>query len=189
MTSCSNRFSPICSPLINALERASFTPAPHASPQAFGSLEAVCGLKAVQYWLRAAEAAYDSSSLPEALRLFQHASEIAAVLSAMLQEASSEAHGGNGGLGGIRAVSSSLSSALSGGEGGQRGEFLEDRSSARSSSVADRRPPLRRGNETFTALGLGSEGELDWSIISRTTRVQMERSMALCCLGIMLQHQ
>ena len=135
-------------------------------------------------------AAYDSSSLPEALRLFQHASEIAAVLSAMPQEASSEAHGGNGGLGGIRAASSALSSELmSGGEGGQRGEYLEDRSSAVSSSVPDRRPPLRRGNETFTALGLRSEGDLDWSIVSRTTRVQIERSMALCCLGIMLQHQ
>ena len=143
----------------------------------------MCGLKAVQYWLRAAEAAYDSSSLPEALRLFQHASEIAAVLSAM----PSEVHGGNGGLGGIRAASSTLSSEyVSGGEGGQRGECLEDRSS---SSVADRCPPLRRGNETFTALGLRSEGELDGSIVSRTTRVQMQRSMALCCLGIMLQHQ
>ena len=43
----------------------------HVHAQAFGSLECACGLKAVEYWLRAAEMAYDSSSLMEALRLFQ----------------------------------------------------------------------------------------------------------------------
>ena len=84
----------------------------------------------------------------------------------MLSAMPSEVHGGNGGLGGIRAASSTLSSEyVSGGEGGQRGEGAEER------------------------LGLRSEGELDGSIVSRTTRVQMQRSMALCCLGIMLQHQ
>ena len=144
--------------------------------QAFGSLEVACGLKAVEFWLRAAEAAYDSSTLPEALQLFQQASEIASVLSSMPHEVL-EVH--DSGSNAVRASSST--SLLHGGD--QSAKVQDDLSSTR-------RPPLRCGTETFTALGLqGQQAELDWSIISRTTRVQMKRSMALCCLGIMLQHQ
>ena len=60
---------------------------PFPSAQAFGSHECACGLKAVEYWLRAAEMSYDSSSLMEALKLFQQALDIAEVLNSMCQDA------------------------------------------------------------------------------------------------------
>ncbi|GAX78249.1 hypothetical protein CEUSTIGMA_g5691.t1 [Chlamydomonas eustigma] len=190
--------------------------------QAFGSLEVPCGLKAVEFWLRAAELAYDASSLSEALRLFQQASEIADVLSAMPEvrnRASVESEGAARTTGQQTLRVPSATSAGS-------------RPSSRPSSktaVVDKHDPLvgtksegneltlgkqsrrseghRRSSESvveileeeeeeeegeaFTALGLkhAQRTDLKWSLISRTSRVQMERSMALCCLGIMLQHQ
>lgn len=42
--------------------------------------EVECALKAIEYWQRAAEAAYSGSSLMEALRLYQKAAQIAEVL-------------------------------------------------------------------------------------------------------------
>jgi hypothetical protein len=42
--------------------------------------EVECSLKAIEFWHRAAEAAYSGSSLMEALRLYQKAAQIAEVL-------------------------------------------------------------------------------------------------------------
>lgn len=129
--------------------------------------------------------AYDSSSLMEALKLFQQASDIAEVLHSMRQ---------NGG-----ASVTTLGDDMSLQHGGSGLTVGGADTSARSSATSDagsprhRQPPLRQitEEETFTAMGLSPprQGELKWSLIGRTTRVQMERSLALCCLGLMLQHQ
>lgn len=48
--------------------------------------EVECALKAIEFWHSAAHAAYGSSSLMEALRLYQKAAQIAEVLSENLGE-------------------------------------------------------------------------------------------------------
>lgn len=48
--------------------------------------EVECALKAIEFWHSAAHAAYGSSSLMEALRLYQKAAQIAEVLSENLSE-------------------------------------------------------------------------------------------------------
>ena len=47
-----------------------------------------------------------------------------------------------------------------------------------------------REEQSFTAVGSTFKGQqLKWSLISRISRAQWEKSMASCCLGIVLQHQ
>jgi hypothetical protein len=42
---------------------------------------------------------------------------------------------------------------------------------------------------SFSAVGPAFKGQLNWSLISRICRAQWEKSMASCCLGIVMQHQ
>lgn len=44
-------------------------------------------------------------------------------------------------------------------------------------------------NASFTAIGATFQGPLNWNLISRITRAQWEKSMASCCLGIVMQHR
>ncbi len=47
-----------------------------------------------------------------------------------------------------------------------------------------------REEQSFTAAGSTFKGQqLQWSLISRISRAQWEKSMASCCLGIVLQHR
>ena len=48
--------------------------------------EVECALKAIEFWHRAAEAAYSGSSLMEALRLYQKAAQIAEILGESIGE-------------------------------------------------------------------------------------------------------
>jgi hypothetical protein len=38
-------------------------------------------------------------------------------------------------------------------------------------------------------VGPAFKGQLNWLLISRICRAQWEKSMASCCLGIVMQHQ
>ncbi|GFH31785.1 adenylate cyclase type 10 [Haematococcus lacustris] len=45
------------------------------------------------------------------------------------------------------------------------------------------------GHTSFSAVGSAYKGQLHWNLISRITRAQWEKSMASCCLGIVMQHR
>jgi hypothetical protein len=49
--------------------------------------------------------------------------------------------------------------------------------------------PDRRYSGSFTATGGQMHGPLNWALVNRITRAQWEKSMASCCLGIVLQHR
>lgn len=145
--------------------------------------EVECALKAIEYWQRAAEAAYSGSSLMEALRLYQKAAQIAEVLGESMGDSfHAGAHGDERGSG----------MAMGGDEGeGGRGSDPE-RSSAVGGGNGDRGSGgegMDQGASSFTAVGPTYRGQLNWSLISRITRAQWEKSMASCCLGIVLQHR
>ncbi|GAX86001.1 hypothetical protein CEUSTIGMA_g13417.t1 [Chlamydomonas eustigma] len=153
-------------------------------------------LKAIEYWSRAADVAYENSSLVEALRLYQKASQIAETLSDSVGEEGDHFDGGatdefdeegqlpDGPGFGLdnhhheRSISGPIPTldehgALTmSGTGGDRGSGgLGDSCGATLGAVKGQRM-----------------GPLDWSLISRLTRAQWEKSMASCCLGMVLQH-
>ncbi len=45
------------------------------------------------------------------------------------------------------------------------------------------------GYQAFGAFSQNRLGPLDWSLVSRLTRAKWEKSMASCCLGMVLQHR
>ncbi|MEW5302996.1 MAG: hypothetical protein WDW36_005729 [Sanguina aurantia] len=117
--------------------------------------EVECALKAIEFWHSAAHAAYGSSSLMEALRLYQKAAQIAEVLSENLGES-------------MRLQRERNSHSHEPGGGG----------------VGD-----EPGTTSFSAVGSAYRGPRNWGLISLLSRAQWERSMASCCLGIVLQHR
>ncbi|EFJ50372.1 hypothetical protein VOLCADRAFT_116897 [Volvox carteri f. nagariensis] len=137
--------------------------------------EVECSLKAIEFWHRAAEAAYSGSSLMEALKLYQKAAQIAEVLAESMggsitgthhhHHLLTKGHGDRHGDGGLSGP----------GTGGRDGNSLDGRIDAT--------------DQSFTAVGSAFRGQLNWSLISRLSRSQWEKSMASCCLGIVLQHR
>ncbi|KAG2496536.1 hypothetical protein HYH03_005360 [Edaphochlamys debaryana] len=137
--------------------------------------EVECSLKAIEFWHRAAEAAYSGSSLMEALKLYQKAAQIAEILA--------ESMGGSVTAGDHAAMAkrdrgenhSTTQNASRDGDGTGGGTSTDGR--------------IDGTDQSFTAVGSAFKGQLNWALISRLCRSQWEKSMASCCLGIVLQHR
>ncbi|GIL60583.1 hypothetical protein Vafri_15123, partial [Volvox africanus] len=134
--------------------------------------EVECSLKAIEFWHRAAEAAYSGSSLMEALKLYQKAAQIAEVLAESMggsitgthhhhHHALIKGHDRHGGVG-----------------GGPSGHSVTGQHDG--NSVDGR---IDAADQSFTAVGSAFRGQLNWALISRLSRSQWEKSMASCCLG------
>ncbi|GFR48148.1 hypothetical protein Agub_g9980 [Astrephomene gubernaculifera] len=133
--------------------------------------EVECSLKAIEFWHRAAEAAYNGSSLMEALKLYQKAAQIAEILA--------ESMGGSVTAGNHQALSKGRDRPVddagpsTSGGGAQEGGSADGR--------------IDGTDQSFTAVGSAFKGQLNWGLISRLSRSQWETKMASCCLGIVMQ--
>ncbi|GIL91465.1 hypothetical protein Vretifemale_19055, partial [Volvox reticuliferus] len=138
--------------------------------------EVECSLKAIEFWHRAAEAAYSGSSLMEALKLYQKAAQIAEVLA--------ESMGGS-----IIGTHHHHHALIKGRDrpGGTDGGPSGPSGTGHDGNSADGR--IDAADQSFTAVGSAFRGQLNWALISRLSRSQWEKSMASCCLGIVLQHR
>jgi len=115
-----------------------------------------CTIKAIEYWHRAAEVAYSSSSLMEALRLFQKASKLADML---------------------HDSGAALVDLFNGGVSPSHDSAEPERTSGHDSG------------DNFQAMSRNDlGGSVDWGLVSRLMRAHREKSMASCCLGMVLQH-
>ncbi|KAG2432750.1 hypothetical protein HYH02_012884 [Chlamydomonas schloesseri] len=131
--------------------------------------EVECSLKAIEFWHRAAEAAYSGSSLMEALKLYQKAAQIAEILA--------ESMGGSVTNGSINVMHKGRD---------RHGDGGKDVDGGTGTSTDGR---IDGTDQSFTAVGSAFKGALNWALISRLSRSQWEKSMASCCLGIVLQHR
>lgn len=177
--------------------------------------EVECSLKAIEFWHRAAEAAYSGSSLMEALKLYQKASQIA--------ETVYESMGGSADGVAKGMARPAATGATSGTAGASEGSALlppppgvlendimtanDSQTGASVRSDADRdsndgllnadgtmsvtdMPAINANTDSsFTAVGGAFKGTLPWHMIGRISRAAWEKSMASCCLGIVLQHR
>ncbi|PNH10372.1 Adenylate cyclase type 10, partial [Tetrabaena socialis] len=126
---------------------------------------------------RAAEAAYSGSSLMEALKLYQKAAQIAEILA--------ESMGGSvSGAGEQHAMAKSRDRH---GDGANPATSAPDGEGGAAGTSNDGR--IDGTDQSFTAVGSAFKGQLNWALISRLCRSQWEKSMASCCLGIVLQHR
>ncbi|KAG2424626.1 hypothetical protein HXX76_014351 [Chlamydomonas incerta] len=132
--------------------------------------EVECSLKAIEFWHRAAEAAYSGSSLMEALKLYQKAAQIAEILA--------ESMGGSMTNGSINVMHKGRH-----GDGASAGKDADGGTGTSTDGRID------GTDQSFTAVGSAFKGALNWALISRLSRSQWEKSMASCCLGIVLQHR
>ncbi|GFH21268.1 uncharacterized protein HaLaN_18535, partial [Haematococcus lacustris] len=137
--------------------------------------EVECALKAIEYWHQAAETAYAGSSLVEALRLYQKAAQIAELLGESLGDASFR----GGALAAAHAANQQAARAANHGPGHDPDNPDTDQDMVDGAA----------GHTSFSAVGSAYKGQLHWNLISRITRAQWEKSMASCCLGIVMQHR
>eukprot|EP00798_Chlamydomonas_sp_ICE-L_P029281 gene29281-12524_t len=137
------------------------------------------------------KSAYAGSSLMEALRLYQKASQLAEVLGESLDEAQQaalmEPSRSSSGLGdGNSPTSSGNPPRSSSGEGGTSSQYVVDKELSAVSEGGELHG-VRAGSYTAANATLRRQ-KLNWSLVSRISRAQWEKSMASCCLGIVLQH-
>ena len=150
--------------------------------------EILCALKAVEYWHRAAGIAYDNSSLMEALRLFQKASEIAEILSEAGMDAGGEFDGGANREDANR-YKMNRSASMAGMQPDGAGFGLDGPLFVMPSEEAEGEGGVGVNGVKPRTSPTHPQGHLDWALVSRLSRAQWEKSMASCCLGMVLQHK